>query len=139
MYQYRAPTWAIAVDKLVNFLTEDFLGGKKRIPLAWAIDFHKLFTLFLILGMMFYFDNFSTAAWVYLGLHGTYGYCWMIKDLGFRDGSFQAPVTILGVFYSTPCWSAGTGSSRTGSFHRGLTLQAPSFLSQLRCTLSVSP
>jgi hypothetical protein len=33
-------------------------------------NFHKIVTLFIIYGMMVHCDNFSTAAWVYLGLHG---------------------------------------------------------------------
>jgi hypothetical protein len=45
---------------------------------------------------MAYFDNYSRSAWVYLGLHGTYGYCWLVKDLGFRDGSFKNLITIQG-------------------------------------------
>lgn len=60
--------------------------------MAWVINLHKIVTLFIVLGMIFYFDNFSTAACVYLGLHGIYGYCWLIKDFGFRDGSFETRV-----------------------------------------------
>jgi hypothetical protein len=40
----------------------------------------KIFTLFIVAGMMAYLDNFSTQAWVYLGLHGIYGYSWLVKD-----------------------------------------------------------
>ncbi len=95
-HKYVAPAWAKALNGLVDYMTEDFGGGKKSIPLAWAINVHKIGTLFLIYAMMVYYDNFSYAAWVYLGLHGIYGYCWMVKDLGFRDGSFESPVTVLG-------------------------------------------
>jgi hypothetical protein len=31
-----------------------------------------MFKVFIICGMMACFDNFATAAWVYLGLHGIY-------------------------------------------------------------------
>ena len=94
--RYLAPVWAIKIERIVRYITEDFLGGEKQIPMAWAINFHKIVTLFLIFGLMFYFDNFSNAAWVYLGLHGVYGYCWMIKDIGFRDASFDKLITIHG-------------------------------------------
>jgi protein-S-isoprenylcysteine O-methyltransferase Ste14 len=74
-------------------MTEDFGGGPKQLKMAWVINFHKIFTLFIIAGMMVHLDNFSTAAWVYIGLHGIYGYCWLVKDFGFRDGSFNERVT----------------------------------------------
>jgi protein-S-isoprenylcysteine O-methyltransferase Ste14 len=50
--------------------------------------------------MMVYLDNFSTGAWVYLGLHGIYGYCWLVKDFGFRDGSFESRTTYGGAVMS---------------------------------------
>jgi protein-S-isoprenylcysteine O-methyltransferase Ste14 len=79
-----------------SFLTEDFGPGPRHLKIAWVINFHKVVTLFIIYAMMVHFDNFSTAAWVYLGLHGIYGYCWLVKDFGFRDGSFEARVTYGG-------------------------------------------
>ena len=81
-------------------MTEDFGGGPKQLKMAWVINFHKVITLFLIAGMMVYFSNFSTAAWVYLGLHGIYGYCWLVKDFGFRDGNFESRVTYTGALMS---------------------------------------
>jgi protein-S-isoprenylcysteine O-methyltransferase Ste14 len=93
---YTAPAWAVGIHRISGFLTEDFGGGPKHLKMAWVINLHKVITLFIILGMMFYFDNFSTAAWVYLGLHGIYGYCWLVKDFAFRDGSFETRVTYGG-------------------------------------------
>lgn len=93
MHKYTAPIWASAIYKTSGYLTEDFGGGAKQLKMAWVINLHKIITLFIIVGMMFYFDNFSTATWVYLGLHGTYGYCWLVKDCGFRDASFETRVT----------------------------------------------
>ncbi len=95
--QDTAPAWATRLYRLQCYLTEDLGGGPKLLKMAWAINFHKIVTLFLLLGMMFYFDNFSTTAWVYLALHGTYGYCWLIKDFAFRDSNFEARVTFAGV------------------------------------------
>ena len=34
------------------YMTEDFGGGPKRLKMAWVINFHKIFTLFIIAGMM---------------------------------------------------------------------------------------
>lgn len=59
--------------------------GSPRIKVATAVNLHKIFTVFIIFAMMRVTGNFSDAAWVYLALHGCYGYCWLIKDLGFRD------------------------------------------------------
>jgi protein-S-isoprenylcysteine O-methyltransferase Ste14 len=103
MSRYTAPRWATALYDLVAYLTEDFLGGPKVLKMAWVINFHKIITLFLIASMMVYFDNFSTAAWVYLGLHGVYGYCWLVKDFGFRDGSFNTRVTFAGAVMTYLC------------------------------------
>ena len=96
MSQKSVPAWAGLVSRLSGYFTEDFLGGPKHLKQAWVIDFHKVVTLFLIYALMHHFDNFSTEAWVYLGLHGVYGYCWMVKDLAFRDGSFNIRVTYGG-------------------------------------------
>ncbi len=95
-HQYKAPAWASLLFRSTAYLTEEFLGGPKLLKMAWVINFHKIFTVFLILGLMLYFDNFSTAAWVYVGLHGIYGYCWLVKDFGFRDGNFHSRVTFGG-------------------------------------------
>ena len=96
MHKLTAPRWASNLYRLSGYLTEDFGGGPKTLKMAWVIDLHKIITLFIILGMMVHFDNFSKAAWVYLGLHGIYGYCWLVKDFGFRDGSFETRVTYGG-------------------------------------------
>jgi protein-S-isoprenylcysteine O-methyltransferase Ste14 len=96
MPKYTTPAWASALYGFVGYMTEDFGGGPKRLRMAWVINFHKIFTLFIILGMMTYLGNFSTTAWVYLGLHGIYGYCWLVKDFGFRDSSFNSRVTYGG-------------------------------------------
>ena len=93
-----APQWAVAMDRWVRYLIEDLFGGPRIIKVAQMINFHKVITVFLIYAMMVYFDNYSTAAWIYLALHGTYGYCWLIKDFSFRDIYFDKRVTFGGVF-----------------------------------------
>lgn len=88
------PGWARAFLALVDKLIWN-APGKPRIRVAWAVDFHKIFTLLIIYAMMNYYDNFTTTAWVYLGLHGIYGYCWLIKDFGFRDHQFNDRISVL--------------------------------------------
>ncbi len=92
-----APRWAVAMDRWLRYLTEDLGGGPRVIRIAQLINFHKVITVFLIYGMMAYYDNYSTAAWIYLALHGTYGYCWLIKDFAFRAFYFDKQVTFGGV------------------------------------------
>lgn len=94
----QAPAWAQWLFRTFAYLTEEIGGGPRLVKMAWAINFHKVITGFLILGMMWCFDNFSMAAWVYLALHGTYGYCWLIKDASFRDANFDRKITFGGIF-----------------------------------------
>lgn len=82
--------------KITRYLTEDFLGGPRIFQFSTVINFQKGATLFWVLGLMFYFQNFSTQAWVYLGLHGSYGLCWLLKDKVFPDPSWEARVTLAG-------------------------------------------
>jgi protein-S-isoprenylcysteine O-methyltransferase Ste14 len=100
MHKYTAPNWAKWVYTTAGYLTEDFGPGPKHLKMAWVINLHKIITLFIIYAMMVHYDNFSTAAWVYLGLHGIYGYCWLVKDFGFRDSSFATRVTYGGAVMS---------------------------------------
>ena len=93
MSAYTTPAWARKIYDFVAYMTEDFGGGPRQLKMAWVINFHKIITLFIIAGMMALLDNYSTAAWVYLGLHGIYGYCWLVKDFGFRDRGFDSRVT----------------------------------------------
>ena len=75
-----------------------FRSGPRVVSIQWAVNFHKIFTAFLIYAMMVYYGNFSTVAWVYLGLHGIYGYTWLIKDLAYPNPAFHKRLTLLGVF-----------------------------------------
>ncbi len=94
----QAPTWARRTFNSINYLIEDFGGGPRKLKLATAINVHKLITFFVILGMMWATNNYSTGAWVYLCLHGVYGWCWLIKDAVGRDAAFDRPITFGAVF-----------------------------------------
>ena len=82
--------------KVTNYLSHDFLGGPRILRFNWVINFQKGMTLFWVLGLMVYYQNFSTQAWVYLALHGSYGLVWILKDMIFPDGKWQAGVTLGG-------------------------------------------
>ncbi len=90
------PVWAKALATFQSVAIWEF-PGKKVLKLAWAVNFHKFITLFLILGMMSFYNNYSIGAWVYLALHGIYGYCWLIKDFGFRDHRLESKLSLGGV------------------------------------------
>lgn len=60
---------------------------------------------------MHYFDNFSFGAYTYLGLHGTYGLCWLLKDMIFPDPTWNRHITLLSflgsfAFVLGPYWIA---------------------------------
>lgn len=101
-----APRWASAIYKGIGYLTEELGGGPRVVKLATAINFHKLVTFFIILGMMEYTGNHSAGAWVYLALHGIYGWCWLIKDASGRDSSLDRPVTFGGMAFLYLCYAA---------------------------------
>ena len=64
-----------------------------------VINTQKISTAFFILACMFYFNNWSIEAYIYLVMHGSYGFCWMIKHFCFPSAStFKAvdtPVFIV--------------------------------------------
>lgn len=69
------------------------------MKLKYAVNFHKGITAFIVLGLMWWYDNFSTGAWLYLALHGTYGIMWLMKDQIFPDRQWEKEVSLgFGVF-----------------------------------------
>lgn len=95
-----APRWALFMRRLTDYLTQDFLGGPRLLKFAWVINFQKAGTFIFVGALMLYYGNFSTAAWVYLALHGSYGLCWILKDVAFPDPNWQVKVTFGGGFMS---------------------------------------
>lgn len=56
-------------------------------------------TACMVIGLMVYYNNFSLGAWVYLALHGSYGFLWLLKDRIFPDKQWEQPVSIpYGIF-----------------------------------------
>jgi steroid 5-alpha reductase family enzyme len=43
---------------------------------------------------MFYFNNFSSSAWLYLALHGSYGVMWLFKDQLFPDKQWEKTISL---------------------------------------------
>lgn len=98
--------------KFRDAMTEDFLGGPKILSLAWAINLQKGGTLVFVLALMAVYAVWTPTAWIYFGLHGSYGLIWLLKELVFPDpawqkritagGAFNAWLTVLGPYWIAP-------------------------------------
>ena len=64
------------------------------MKIATAINTHKILVTPSVLAMMWFFDNWSTEAFVYLALHGTYSVLWLIKYFIYPDRSFEERVPV---------------------------------------------
>ena len=54
------------------------------------IDIHKGLNSIAILLLMLYFNSWNNLiAWIYLALHGTYGYLWILKSRIFPDKQWE--------------------------------------------------
>lgn len=81
---------------VATYLSEDFLGGPRPFRMAWVINAQKATTVVFVAALMVAYRNGSTAAWVYLSLHGTYGLLWLTKHFAFPDRRWERRVTIGG-------------------------------------------
>jgi steroid 5-alpha reductase family enzyme len=84
-----------------------------------AINLHKGATVFVILGLMVAYQNFSLGAWVYLALHSSYGFMWLIKDALYPDRQWEQDTTIgmaavtfgaVGLYWIAPWILISSGS-----------------------------
>ena len=97
------------MQRLTGYLSVDFLGGPRMLKFAWVVNFQKGATLLWVALLMWAYGNFSVQAWVYLALHGTYGLCWLMKDMVFPDPGWQRYITFGGalvavLFVLGPYW-----------------------------------
>ncbi len=88
------------ISNFLHYLSQDFLGGPRLFKLSALINFQKGGTLPFVLFLMYYFENYSINAWVYLGMHGSYGLCWLIKHAYFPDKRWDVAITIGGAAMS---------------------------------------
>jgi protein-S-isoprenylcysteine O-methyltransferase Ste14 len=84
------------IAALNRYLAEDLLGGPRMLKLSWVINAQKGATALFVLVLILWFRNFSAAAWVYWGLHGGYGLCWLVKHCAFPDPGWEKRVTFGG-------------------------------------------
>lgn len=94
-----APVWAQQLRRLNQWLMFDLGGGPRPLKLAWVINLQKGGSLPFFAFLVWYYADqtpaaTSTAAWLYLALHGAYGLNWLMKDLLFPDANWQGRATI---------------------------------------------
>lgn len=83
------------------------------MELQWRhfINLHKILTPFVILTFMWYYNTYTFAAHLYLAMHSSYSYCWLLKDLWFRDRNFSQSISLVDsvikfTIMSTAYWCA---------------------------------
>lgn len=86
------PGWAAAMNGMVERVVRPSPRG--RIPLNVAIDLHKAATGPFVLALMLMYGNYTTPAWVYLALHGSYGVVWVLKDVAIPDERWRRAVSV---------------------------------------------
>ena len=64
------------------------------MKLKVSVNLHKGLTAPVVLALMWWYDNFTPGAWLYLSLHGTYGVLWLLKDRIYPDRQWEKEVSI---------------------------------------------
>ena len=64
------------------------------VTINWIINAHKILVTPIVLALMWHFHNWSAAAFLYLGLHGTCSLLWLIKQAIFPDKRFSQPMPL---------------------------------------------
>lgn len=90
-----------------------------------AINIHKALVTPVVLGLMWFFNNWSTEAFIYLAIHGSYSILWLIKDSLYPDKRFdeKQPLAIAFLFVFLPL--AGYYVAPYLLISRHLTLPSP--------------
>ena len=110
------PAWARLLGDLNQRLMFDLGGGPRPWKLATVINVLKGATFPVMLGLIAYYASHtpaatSTAAWLYVALHGSYGLVWVLKDLTYPDRNWQGRTTLLSTVVSalalSTYWLAG--------------------------------
>lgn len=92
----KAPAFVAKMRAATDYFTFDLLGGPRHLKFAWVVNFQKAGTFFFLGFLLWYYNNQETAAWIYLGLHGSYGLIWLLKDITFPDPNWQRRCTYGG-------------------------------------------
>ena len=92
------PRYARLIRGLQQRLVIDMPGGPRIVSFATVINFQKCLMFFYLGALMWLYNDHtpaaaSTAAWIYLALHGSYGLVWYLKTRRSRTpgGSIGSP------------------------------------------------
>jgi hypothetical protein len=68
------------------------------------INTHKALVIPVVFGLMWFYDNWSTEAFIYLSIHGTYSLLWLVKEATYPDRRFdeRQPLWIETFFIFVP-------------------------------------
>lgn len=70
------------------------------MKVATAINLHKALVTPVVLGLMWFFQNWSTEAFIYLAIHGSYSLLWLIKGSLYPDKRFEEKVpAAIGILF----------------------------------------
>lgn len=58
------------------------------------INLHKGTTFLFVIGLMLIYQNLTLGPWVYLALHGTYGFLWLLKDRIYPDKQWEQEIPL---------------------------------------------
>lgn len=66
------------------------------MELQWRhfINLHKFLTPFIVSVLIWYYNAYTFAAHLYLAMHSSYAYCWLLKDLWFPDRNFAQSISL---------------------------------------------
>ena len=85
---------------------EAYRAADSGVKQKYFIDSHKAVTPLAILAMMAIYGQWDNpTAWVYLGLHGSYGILWVLKSRIFGDRQWEQPT---GWGYGLVIWAGLT-------------------------------
>ena len=69
-------------------------SNMEKLSIGTFINAHKILVTPVVLGFMWFYRNWSTEAFVYLALHGTYSLLWLLKQTYFPDRRFAERVPL---------------------------------------------
>jgi protein-S-isoprenylcysteine O-methyltransferase Ste14 len=70
------------------------------MKISTFINAHKALVIPTILGLMWYYGNWSTEAFLYLSMHGTYSLLWLLKHALYPDRRFdERKPAVIGVLF----------------------------------------